>query len=148
MRAAEMSTTIQDHSLSWTLANAADRLKTYRRVLSVNIVLDTLIGLAALTSPGWLARLLGQPEPYPDAWLQAFGLMLIAANVLYLPAWKHPTSYRWPNWAGIVIRLALALLLLAQGRIFLLFALWEAFWGIVLLVTYYRLAQADLLRRP
>jgi hypothetical protein len=144
-----MSTTLQqDHSLSWTLARAADRLRTYRLLLAANIILDILIGLAALVCPAWLARLLAQPEPFPDAWLQAFGLTLIGTSLLYVSGWSNPTFYRWPNWAGILIRLALALLFLGQGQGFLPPAVWEAFWGIALLVAYYRLVQADLLWRP
>ena len=143
-----MSTTFQHHSLSWTMARAAERLRTYRLLLAANIVLDALIGLAALVCPVWLARLLAQPEPFPDAWLQAFGLALIGMSLLYVQGWNNPTFYRWPNWTGILIRLALGLLFLGQGQGFLLLAIWEALWGVVLLVAYYRLAEADLLWRP
>lgn len=138
----------QPHSLSWTLARAADRLRSYRLLLAASIVLDILIGLAALIWPVWLARLLAQPEPFPDAWLQAFGLALIGMSLLYVQGWNNPTFYRWPNWAGILIRLTLALFFLSQGQGFLPLAVWEASWGLVLLVAYYRLTQADLLWRP
>jgi hypothetical protein len=143
-----MSTILQQHSLSWTVARAAATLRTYRHLLAANIVLDVLIGLTALVWPAGLARLLAQPEPFPDAWLQAFGLTLIGMSLLYVPGWNNPTFYRWPNWTGILIRLALALFFLGKDQGFLPLAIWEALWGLVLLVAYYRLTEADLRWRP
>jgi hypothetical protein len=139
---------IQAHSLSWTQAQAASRVVSYRRLLLISIVLEALLGLLAIIAPVVLARLLGQPEPFPDSWLRAWGLLLIGTSVLYLSGWVNPTFYRWPNWTGIGLRLAMAILFLVQGQAFLLLAVWEGIWAVVLFVTYYRLARADTAWRP
>jgi hypothetical protein len=139
---------IQEHSLAWTQGRAADRLARYRRLMLVAIVIDVVLGVTAILAPVTLARFLGGPEPFPDGWMQGWGLLLIATGLLTLPGRKDPILNRWPNWLGIVVRLALAVLFLVQGSGFLLLALWEALAAAMLLVGYYRFLQADLLRRP
>jgi hypothetical protein len=139
---------IQEHSLAWTQGQAADWRTRHRRLMLVAIVFDALLGLAAVLGPVTMARLLGGPEPFPDGWMQGWGLLLIATSLLCLPGRKDPVLNRWPNWLGIVVRLAMAVLFLAQGQGFRLLALWEALAAILLLISYYRLLQAELLRRP
>ena len=121
-----MSTTFPGHSLAWSQAKAADRLRSYRCIFAVSLGLDVLLGLLAIFGPVTLARLIGLPEPFPEAWVRAWGLLLIGGALLYFPGWQNPISYRWPNWFGIVIRLALALLFLSQGWDFLPLAIWSA----------------------
>ena len=69
-------------------------------------------------------------------------------HVVYLPGLRNPTFYRWPNWSSIGIKFWMTTIFLLQGADYILFALWDASWGVVLLVAYYRLAQADMAWRP
>jgi hypothetical protein len=139
---------IQAHTLSWTGAAVEARLRVYRRLLTFCLAIDVLLGLFAVLAPSDFASLLGQPEPFPEAWTRAWGAILVGASLLCLAGRGNPTFYRWPNWGGIALRLVLAVLFLLQGPGFLPLALWEAASGALLLIAYYRLTMADLARRP
>ena len=62
-----MSTTFPGHSLAWSQAKAADRLRSYRCIFAVSLGLDVLLGLLAIFGPVTLARLIGLPEPFHPA---------------------------------------------------------------------------------
>lgn len=136
------------HTLSWTGDRAGSRLRSYRRLLAFCLAVDVLLGLFAALAPSAFADLLGQPDPFPEAWPRAWGAMLVGVAVLCLPGWRKPNFHRWPNWSGIALRLVMAILFLLQGWDFLVLALWEAISGVLLLVAYYRLSMAELGHRP
>ena len=139
---------IQAHSISWTKADAAARVRTYQRLFAASIITNVIVSLFALLGPVTMARLLGQPEPFPEAWVRIWGATLLGLHVVYLPGLRNPTFYRWPNWASIGIKFWMTTIFLLQGWDYILFAVWDASWGVVLLIAYYRLAQADMAWRP
>lgn len=139
---------IQAHSISWTANEAASRLRTYRRLFAASIITNVIVSLLAILGPVTMARLLGQPEPFPEAWVRIWGATLLGLHVVYLPGLRNPVFYRWPNWASIGIKFWMTTIFLLQGSEFLVFALWDATWGVVLLIAYYRLAQAQMQRYP
>ncbi len=133
-------------TLSWSRAQAAGRQQAYRRVLGINLALNVLIGLLALCFPAWLAGTLGQTGPEPAVWLRLWGVALLFTAVLYASGWLRPTEDRIINLTGIGERTVTGFVLLLAGVwILALYALAFAF---VLLLTYYRLFQAELATRP
>ena len=139
---------IDAHSLSWTGARLRSRLHGYRGFLTFALTVDFLIGVIALLFPRTLSDLLYQPDPFPLAWPRAWGALLIGASVLCLAGLSKPAFYRWPNWAGIALRLLLAIVFLLQGPGFYLLGVWEAVSGVVLLILYPRFLMAELGTRP
>ena len=135
-------------TLSYTKAQAADRLRTYKVLFIISIVIDTVVGLFGVVDPVGLARLLVLPDPYPDAWARIWGATLVGLQVVYIPGARNPCFYRWPNWSSIVIKLFIAIVLLCAGAHFRLLAVWELLWFVILFVTYYRLTLADLRTFP
>lgn len=136
------------HTLSLTTADAEARLRTYKRLFAASIATNVLVSLFALLAPFTFAKLLGQPDPFPDGWPRVWGATLLGLHIVYLPGLRDPLSYRWPNWASIGIKFWMTAVFISQWSLFWPFALWDAGWGIVLLVAYYRLMAADLARRP
>ena len=135
------------YSLAWTGARAAERLRTYRLLFGLSIATNVVVCLLALLAPYHLAHLTGQPDPFPDGWPRVWGATLLGLHLVYLPGWRHPLRYRWPNWASIAIKFWMTLVFLLQGRDFLPFAVWDFAWGVVLLIAYARLFRADFERR-
>src|ERR1051326_951606 len=135
-------------TLSYTKAEAATRLRTYRVLFTVSIVIDTLAGLYGILHPTGLARLLVLPDPYPDAWARIWAATLLGLQLVYVPGVRNPLFYRWPNWSSIAIKLLMAVVFLCAGSTFRWLAVWELAWFAVLFATYYRLAMADLARNP
>lgn len=135
------------YSLSWTAAQAESRLRTYRTLFGWSIATNLLVCFLALFFPYTLAHLTGQPDAFPDGWPRVWGATLLGLHLVYIPGWRHPLRYRWPNWSSIFIKFWMTTVFLFQGGDFLPFAVWDATWGVVLLIAYYRLLLADTARR-
>ena len=66
---------------------------------------------------------------------------------MYVPGLRNPLFYRWPNWSSIAIKFFMTLFSIWSGRYFYPFAAWDFSFGVILLIAYYRLMQADIARR-
>lgn len=112
------------------------RVRRYRLVMLVSIVLNLAVGVFILVSPDGFAKVAGQPEAVPKTWPRHWGAQLWAINLLYLPGYWNPRENRWPNWMGIAIRLSFALFFFTQGDGFTVMGIYDAFFGLSLLLTY------------
>jgi len=135
-------------TLSFPKAAAASRLRTYRLLFTISIVIEAAIGLYGIACPVSLARLLLLPDPYPEAWARIWAATLIGLQIVYVPGVRNPLFYRWPNWASIAMKLFMAVVFLCAGAHFLVPAAWSLLWAVVLFVAYYRLLMADLACNP
>jgi len=112
-------------------------VKRYRLVLITSIVLNMAAGVFIMFWPDAFANTVGQPEAFPDTWPRHWGWQLLAINALYLPGYWDPVGHRWPNWCGIVIRLAFALFFFSQGDGFVPMGWYDGISGLALLATYW-----------
>ena len=135
-------------TIGWTRAQADRRRTTYRRLLALNLILQTALGLVALVAPVWLARAANLPGPPPAGWVQLWGVMLLLMVLLYVPGWVQPVFVRWPNIMGIVARFALAVVYVFLDKGLRWFALYEALFAIVLTWSYSRLLRDELMAEP
>jgi hypothetical protein len=135
-------------SIGWTRAQAATRRTVYRRLLGLNLILQTALGLIAVAAPVWLAQKAHLPDLPSPGWVRLWGAMLLIMAVLYLPGWIEPIHVRWPNLVGIVARLVLAAAYFNVGHGFRWFSLYELAFAIVLAMSYGRLLRAELMSRP
>lgn len=138
----------QTLSIGWTRAEAAARRTTFRRVLGVNLVLQVVIGVAAVVAPRCVSGFLGLGDPFPVGWVRAWGWMLLAASALYAPGWRDPVRSRWPNLVGILGRYGIGLLFLTMGGGFLWFAAFDLAFAVALSLLYLNLLKAELMSRP
>ncbi|MBR0682633.1 hypothetical protein GXW74_19225 [Roseomonas eburnea] len=142
----------QTLSLGWMQSEAAARRAAFRRVLGVNLVLQGVIGVAAVLAPGWLSALLGLGGTLQPGWVSAWGGMLLLVAALYLPGYQEPARARWPNLVGILGRFGFALLyvVLALGGApgFLWLAAFDLGFGVSLAMLYLSLGRAELMSRP
>jgi hypothetical protein len=138
----------QTLSLGWMQAQARSRRVTYERVLALNLILYVILSLFAIISPATLSELIGLPDPVPSGWFRAWGGLLLLVSALYIPGLLDPVHWRWGNIVGIVGRFVMAILYLFLGGPFLLFALFEAAFALLLAVLYFRLFEAELMSRP
>jgi hypothetical protein len=135
-------------TIGWTRAQAARRRTTYRRLLALNLILQTALGLVALVAPVWLARAADLPGPPPAGWVQLWGVMLLIMVLLYVPGYVQPVYVRWPNIMGIVARFALAVVYVCLDKGFRWFALYEALFAVALTWSYSRLLRDELMAEP
>jgi hypothetical protein len=118
-------------------------IKRYRVVLMVSIVLNVAVAFFIIARPDAFTSLLNQPEAFPDTWPRHWGFQLLAINGLYLPGFWNPMLYRWPNWAGIVIRVTFSLFFFSQGDGFVPMAIYDGLSGLALLLTYIPVVKGD-----
>jgi hypothetical protein len=119
------------------------KLKRYRIVLLISIVLNLVVGVWIFVSPDTFTGLLGQAPASPSTWPRHWGAQLWAINFLYLPGYRDPLVNRWPNWCGIVIRIAFALFFFSQGDGFVPMGIYDGLSGLLLLATYLPLVRSS-----
>ena len=138
----------QTLSLGWMQAQARSRRVTYERVLALNLILYVVLALFAIISPATLSELIGSPDPLSSGWLRAWAGMLLLVTALYIPGLIDPVRWRWGNIVGIAGRFVMAVLYLFLGDPFLVFALFDAAFALLLGVLYFNLFEAELMSRP
>ena len=106
-----------------------------------------VVGFWCIFDPVGFARLLLQPDPFPEPWPRVWGATLIGLHLVYVPGLRNSLFYRWPNWSSIAIKFFMTIIFLSSGRIYP-FALWDFSFGVILLVAYYRLMLAEVLGEP
>ena len=116
-------------------------VKRYRLFLFLSIVVNLAVGIFILFWPDEFAGLAGQPEAFPKTWPRHWGMQLWAINLLYLPGYWNPVENRWPNWVGIGVRLVFAAFFFMQGDGFVPMGIYDAAWGVTLLLTYLPVAR-------
>jgi hypothetical protein len=120
-----------------------NKLKRYRLVLLISIVLNLVVGVWIAMAPLSFTGLLHQPEPMPQTWPRHWGFQLWAINFLYLPGYRDPLNQRWANWCGIGIRIVFALFFFSQGDGFVLMGIYDGLSGLLLLATYLPVLRSD-----
>lgn len=126
-------------------AHAIARVRRYRMVLMLSIVLNVAVGVLILFWPDVFTNLLGQPEAMPKTWPRHWGAQLLAINLLYFPGYWNPRENRWPNWIGIGVRFSFALFFYTQGDGFVPMGIYDGLSGLALLLTYLPVVRtADL----
>jgi len=118
------------------------RLRRYRLVLLISILLNLAVGVWIFASPESFTRLLSQPDASPATWPRHWGAQLWAINLLYLPGYRDPLVHRWPNWCGIAIRIGFAVFFFTQGDGFIPMGIYDGLSGLMLLGTYLPLARS------
>jgi hypothetical protein len=73
-------------------------------------------------------------------------MQLWAINLLYLPGFWDPEQNRWPNWMGIAIRFTFAAFFFSQGNVFTPMGIYDATFGLLLLIAYLPVTRVTKLR--
>ena len=129
--------------VSHDLTVAAKRVKRYRIVLFLSIVMNLAVGVFILIWPDGFTAPLGQPDAFPKTWPRHWGAQLLAINLLYLPGYWNPRENRWVNWLGVVIRITFTLFFFTQGDGFVPMGIYDGLSGLALLVTYLPVMKTD-----
>jgi len=135
-------------TISYTAGQTASRLHTYKVLFVISILGNLVVCFWCIFDPVGFARLVLQPDPYPEAWPRVWGATLLGLHLVYWPGLRDPLFYRWPNWSSIAIKFWMTAIFLSSGHFFYPFAVWDFSFGVILLVAYYRLAGADIRGGP
>ena len=135
-------------TLSFTKAQTASRLRTYKVLFIVRILGNLVVCFWCVFDPVGFAHLVFQPDPYPQAWPRVWGATLLGLHAVYWPGLRNPLFYRWPNWCSIGIKFFMTIIFISSGHFFYPFALWDFSFGVILLVAYYRLLLANVRGDP
>lgn len=141
-------------SLSDSLSNgpcaAAARAarERYQTVLGVVLIVETGAGLALLTAPHSVARLVLEAPPGPAGFTRLAGLLLLLLVALLFAGRAHPERAKVANVTGVVGRGAVAVLLVAGGGRLIAAGLAEALAAVLLGLLYYRYFVAEVMSRP
>ena len=135
-------------SIGWTRAAADAKIATYRRILGLALILQSLIALVFLFWPDWAAGLVGLDPLMGTAWPRVWAGMVLMASAFQIPAWRNPVHQRFANLVAVAGRALMVVIYLALGGAFLWFALFDAVFCGLLAWGYHRLVLAELMNRP
>lgn len=135
-------------TLSYSKAQTAGRLRTYRVLFVISILGNLVVCFWCVFDPVGFARLVFQPDPFPQSWPRVWGATLLGLHVVYWPGLRNPLFYRWPNWSSIGIKFFMTIIFLSSGHFFYPFAAWDFSFGVVLFVAYYHLSLAEVRGNP
>ncbi len=135
-------------SLALPAAPATDLYAGFKRVLTVAIVLNVLVGLAELVFPSTVVDILGLSPALSTVWVRYSGLFLIILTGTYLPARLFPEANRYLALYVIALRFVFVVFFLFAGGGFFWFAVYDAIFGVWLAATYWRSFQAEIMANP
>ena len=134
-------------SLGWARARLETSLRNYKRFLSLALIAETAIAVAALAMPARLAAYAGLPDT-DDGWVRIAGGLVALAVAFQLPGRANPMISRSGCIVGIFGRLWMALVLALAAGSFLWLALTELVLGGLLGLLFLRLFTARLMTHP
>ncbi len=120
----------------------------FKRVLTLGIVLNILVGLALICYPAKVVDLLDLPSPGTLVWVRYIGVFLIILSGTHLPLRLHPPAYRFLGVYAILLRFLFVIFFLWAGGGFLWFALYDGVFGLLLATTYRRASRKELMAYP
>jgi hypothetical protein len=135
-------------TVGWTDADAARKLRSFRRAYLATLIVEALLGLAVVFAPRLGGRLTGLDLPDWDPALTLWAATLVALAAVQLPAWYRPVRLRFVVAGAVAGQFWMALVLLALGAPFLRLALVHAVFGVGLAVLFHRALIAHLQAHP
>jgi hypothetical protein len=141
-------TDTQTLTISWTRADADYHRRVFRGVFGVVLVAETVLAIALVVWPSWIASLTSWSAQESSLWVRSAGVMWIVINLFQVPGWLNPLYKRWPNIIGLPWRFLLAVMCISLGGYAVALAIAEFVAAAALPVLYWRALRAELLCRP
>lgn len=135
-------------TLAGTREVAEVRRRAYVRFAGLVVALDVAGAAILIFAPSWAAATLGEPQALAGSFIAIAAVLLLGAALNGAQGVANPLYARWPNLAGIAIRLLLAITLLVIGGGFIWLAVLQAVLAVVLAWSYLRALLAELMTRP
>jgi hypothetical protein len=130
------------------VAAAKAACERYRTVLGLVLIIEAAAGIALLTAPHSVSRLVLDAPPGPAGFTRLAGLLLLLITALLFAARAYPARAKIANSLGVIGRGLVALLLLLGGGRLIVAGLAEAGAALVLGILYYRYFVAEVMSRP
>jgi uncharacterized protein YjeT (DUF2065 family) len=130
------------------LADRIGRYDAFRRWLRIAMAANVVVGLTLLIIPETVRELLSLPVAASAIYLRYIGLFIVVVTVSYTPAAVFPPAARFLGLYAILVRLVFVVFFLVAGGGFLWFALFDAVFSIILVVTFLAGVRDDLAKRP
>ena len=135
-------------SIGATRSVADGKIKTFRRLLIINLVLQSVMALGFLFFTNFMLNLFGFDPSVTGGFTKIWAGTLIFASVIQIPSWLSPIPQRITIVIGIIGRAMMTVIYLCLGGSFYLFALYDGLFLVLLAVTFYRMIVAELMTRP
>ncbi|TYC55766.1 hypothetical protein FMN50_12110 [Rhodobacterales bacterium] len=135
-------------SLGWSQSDARRKRDAYRRLLAVNLALQSLLALIVLIYPSGLLSLLALDGPGALPWARVWAAMVLLASAFQVPALLEPVNQRLPSVIGITGRFGMTILYLCLGGGFLWLALFDGIFAVLLFMLFQRAILGELQTRP
>ena len=128
---------------------ALSRKKRFSRLLGFNLALQSLAALAAIVYPGYMIQLVGLPLPEESfAVVRIWGMMVIFVSLFQIAGVFAPIEARLDVGIGIAGRFMMTALYLCLGGAFIVFAVIDGVFAILLSLGFLSAVKAEIMTRP
>lgn len=136
-------------SIGGSRAIATAKRRRFRLIFAVCLILQVLIGIAAIVCPVWLGHKIGMDlSGLATGWARAWGVLMLVFCFFQSPGYQNPIDGRVCVMIGLVGRAILLITYLAIRGPFLWLALLEAVLLVLILVSFQSLIKAEVMSRP
>ena len=134
--------------IGYTQAQARSALDRFRKVLALNLILQSLVALAAIFAPRFGAWITGLDPEDAVPLLPIWGGMVLMVSALQFFAWLDPIRQRFLIALAVAGRVLMVVIFLCLGAAFWRFAAFDAIFALALAILFHRALIAELQTRP
>ncbi|MAU46784.1 MAG: hypothetical protein CMP09_18615 [Yangia sp.] len=134
-------------SIGWTQADAHRSLTRFRRLLAVNLALQSLVALLCILAPSCGAWITGIEPSLARPLLPVWGGLVLLVSALQVLAWLDPVRQRFQVAIALAGRVLMALIYLCLGWQFWRFAIFDAGFALALGMLFHRALIAEIQTR-
>jgi hypothetical protein len=136
-------------TIGGTAAAALSRKRRFSMLLGFNLVLQSLAAIIAVACPGYVTQLVGLQLPEEAlAIVRVWGLMVIFVSLFQVAGVFSPIETRLNIGIGIFGRLMMTTLYVCLGGVFLVFAVIDGVFAILLTFGFLSAVKAEVMTRP
>ena len=135
-------------SIGATRSVADGRISTFKRVLIVNLVVQSAVAAGFLFRTDFMLSLFGFDGAPGNAFPRIWAGTLILASAFQIPACLDPVHQRLNILTGLGGRAMMTAIFLSLGGAFYVFALYDGLFLVLLYLAFHRLVVAELTTRP
>ena len=120
-----------------------DVYKAFKRILLISMVANIAVAFVMLIFPTWVAEFAGLVV-HPVIWVQYGAMMIIVITGTYVPTLMEPQASAFMGFYVSILRFILVVFFVGAGGGFISYALFDGFFAVLLLVSYYQAYNAEL----
>jgi hypothetical protein len=117
-------------------------LRWFKALVILGVVANLALGAVGLADPGRVIALLGLEPASPPLWPRFASFLLILLSAFYVPGGLDPRRYGFNAWLAVICRFGGVAFFGIEGGRYLIFAAYDALFGVPQAILLWRARPA------